>query len=436
MKDQKPSRVIKLAHLLSALVFINLGLGLAAHAQTETVLVDFTGHSAGGTPFSNLRLDSAGNLYGTTYYGGVFSYGTVFKLTHHPDGSWHETLLHSFRGGKDSGNPWAGLTMDEKGNLYGTTTGGVLAGFGSVFKLTATPTGWQETVLHTFSGTRDGAAPYGPVILDAAGNIFGMTHNGGNTNNCNSGCGVVFELSPASGGTWKETILHTFSGGPDGAFPEDGLAMDKAGNLYGTASAGGTSLNCGGGCGVAFKLSPTKSGVWHETLLHDFSLGGDGGLPNSRFVLDSKGNLYSTTPLGGQIGALYCGSAGCGVVYELSPQANGTWKETILHSFTGTIDGDEPAEGGLTFDAAGNLYGSTALGGDLNSCPGVGCGVVFKLSPNGDGTWNETELYDFTGGSDGGGPFSAPILDLKGNLNGTTDGGGTYQYGTVWQITP
>jgi uncharacterized repeat protein (TIGR03803 family) len=432
VKSQERFRSLKLARSLSAIVVITAGVALAALAQTETVLNNFTGHNAGGTPFSNLVMDSAGNLYGTTFYGGFNSYGTVFKLSRNADGTWHESLLHLFQGGRDSGNPWAGLTMDASGNLYGTTTGGILAGFGSVFKLTADPNGgWHETVLHTFTGKRDGGSPYGPVILDAAGNIYGMTHNGGNANS-----GVVFELSPVSGGSWHETILHNFTGGLDGGFPEDGLAFDSAGNLYGTASAGGTSFNCGGGCGVAFKLSPTTSGTWHETVLHDFALGADGGLPGSHFVLDAKGNLYSTTPLGGQVNTLFCGGAGCGIVYELSPQANGTWKQTVLHSFTGTTDGDEPAEGGVTLDSAGNLYGTTALGGNLNDCPGVGCGVVYKLSPAGDGTWNETVLYNFTEGNDGGGPFSAPILDSAGNLYGTTDGGGIYGYGVVWEVTP
>jgi uncharacterized repeat protein (TIGR03803 family) len=432
VKKQKHSRTLTLAHFLNAIVVIIAGLALAAHAQTENVLLSFTGHNAGGTPFSNLVMDSAGNLYGTTFYGGVNGYGTAFKLSRNPNGSWHESLLHPFQGGSDIGNPWAGLTMDANGNLYGTTTGGILAGFGSVFRLTPKPNGgWQETVLHTFTGNGDGAAPYGPVILDSAGNIYGMTHNGGGTNS-----GVVFELSPVSGGGWHETILHNFTGGLDGGFPEDGLAFDRAGNLYGTASAGGSSFNCGGGCGVAFKLSPTAHGTWHETVLHDFTLGADGGLPGSHFVLDTDGNLYSTTPLGGQINTPFCGSAGCGVVYELSPQGDGTWKETVLHFFSGTSDGDEPAEGGLTLDATGNLYGTTALGGNLNACPGVGCGVVYKLSPAGGGTWNETVLYDFTESRDGGGPFSAPILDSAGNLYGTADGGGIYGYGAVWKVTP
>ena len=432
MKNQKLSRSYHLARLLSVAVF-SFTLALSAYAQTESVLVNFNGHTAGGNPFSNLLVDSTGNLYGTTYYGGFFSYGTVFKLNHNSDGTWHESLVHLFQGGKDGGNPWAGVTMDSGGNLYGTTTGGVLAGYGSVYRVTPNPNGgWHETSLHTFTGKFDGASPYGPVILDSAGNLYGMAHNGGPAN-----AGVVFELSPTPSGAWQETILHNFTGGLDGGFPEDGLIFDKAGNLFGTTASGGTSFNCGGGCGIAFELSPTKSGIWHETVLHNFNLvGGDGALPGSHFVMDASGNLYSTTPLGGQINTFFCGNSGCGVVYELSPQSDGSWKETIIKSFTGQSDGDEPAEGGLTLDASGNLYGSTALGGNLTACPGVGCGVVYKLSPAADGSWTETVFYEFTGGTDGGGPFSAPILDSAGNLYGTTDGGGLYQYGTVWEITP
>jgi uncharacterized repeat protein (TIGR03803 family) len=310
-----------------------------------------------------LVRDHAGNLYGTTVDGrGGLSVcsggcGVVYKLGR----TGKETVLYSFTGGADGGSSYAGLVRDKAGNLYGTTTGGGIYGQGTVFKLDATD---KETVLYCFTGGMDGGTPGARLLRDNAGNLYGTTQYGGDLSCSVSfppGCGVVFKLDPAG----KETVLHSFTG-PDGSLSFTGLVRDAAGNLYGTTAFGGASGN-----GVVFKVDPAGK----ETVLHSFTGGADGANPYASVVRDAAGNLYGTTYAGGNTGGFCSKYGGCGVVFKLDT----TGEETVLHTFTGR-DGLQP-RGALLRDAAGDLYGTTSIGGDLNGCSGIGCGVVFKLTP-------------------------------------------------------
>ncbi len=302
-----------------------------------------------------------------------------------------ERVLYSFTGGADGLGPSGGLIQDSNGNLYGTTSQGGSGcngmGCGVVFKLS--PAG-IETVLHTFTGGADGSYPQAGVIQDAKGNLYGTTTVGG-TGCLGSGCGIVFKLNPAG----KLTVLHRFRSGADGAYPQAGLIQDARGNLYGTTTAGG-----GDDVGVVFKLSSAGK----ETVLHAFTGVADGSTPNG-LIQDAKGNLYGTTMIGG--GVPCNGRVGCGVVFKLSPAG----KVIALYTFAGLTDGNLP-HAGLTQDAKGNLYGTTYQGGDLSSCD---CGVVFKLSP----ARKLTVLHKF-GGADGSNPEAGVVRDAKGNLYGTT----------------
>jgi uncharacterized repeat protein (TIGR03803 family) len=278
------------------------------------------------------------------------------------------------------------------------------------------------TLLHTFTGEPDGSQPFNGLILDKAGNLYGTTTDGG-TGTCNfgaAGCGVVFKVDT----TGKEAVLYAFTGGTDGANPFlAGLVRDRAGNLYGTTYDGGDLSGCGGsGCGVVFKLGPTGK----ESVLYSFTGGADGGSPTGNLVRDSAGNLFGTTDYGGDLSG--CNGSGCGVVFKLDP----TGKETILYAFTGGTDGSNPLfEGGsLIRDAAGNLYATTYSGGDLSGCGGSGCGVVFEL----DATGKETVLYSFTGGTDGGNPGGGLVGDSVGNLYGTTQNYGSSGCGVVFKV--
>jgi uncharacterized repeat protein (TIGR03803 family) len=379
------------ATLALGAIFVTALIGTAAaQAQTYTVLHSFKGAPTDGRhpPSGHLIGDSAGNLYGTTEGGGASGFGVVFKL----DMTGTETVLYSFTGGADGSNPFAGLIRDSAGNLYGSTEqGGDASGFGVVFKLDTTGT---ETVLHSFTGGADGAHPYAGLIRDSAGNFYGTTKDGGA-----SDAGVVFKLDT----TGTETVLHSFRGG-DGAYSRAGVIRDSAGNLYGTTCFGGAS-----GAGVVFKLDATG-----ETVLYSFTGGADGGYPEAGLLRDSAGNLYGTASGGGLTN---CGG-GCGVVFKVDT----TGTETVLYSFTGGADGSEP-EAGVIQDPAGNLYGTTYFGGD---------GVVFEL----DTTGTETVLYSFTGGADGSEPEAGVIQDPAGNLYGTTRQGGTSGNGVVFKIQP
>ena len=369
-------------------------------------------------PTGNLIFEAAGNLYGTTANGGSTKCsggcGAVYRLTPKPDGNWTLAILYAFTGA-DGANPYAGLIFDAAGNLYGTTyLGGSTAcpyGCGVVFKLKPNPDGtWTESVLHSFTGP-DGAAPLAGLIFDAAGNLYGTTANGGADNN-----GVVFKLTPGPDGTWTESVLYSFTGGADGANPWlAGLVFDAAGNLYGMTEGGG-----GSGRGVVLKLTPNPDGTWTESVLHSFT-GPDGSFPFAGLILDAAGNLYGTTDDGGSGGC----TDGCGVVFKLAPNPDGTWTESVLYSFR-LLGGGARPHAGLTFDAAGNLYGTTLKGGAYDY------GVVFKLAPSSTG-WKETVLHTF--GGLGKYPFAPVIFDPAGNLYGTTSSGSS-NYGLVFEIAP
>jgi uncharacterized repeat protein (TIGR03803 family) len=411
-----------------------LAPGAWAQSKYKT-LYKFTGGKDGWAP-EGLIFDAARNLYGMTHGGGASGNGVVFELTPNADGSWKEKVLHDFNG-KDGNDPWAGLIFDQAGNLYGTTNAGGNPGPGVVFELTPNPDGsWTESVLHTFcslTNCDDGRYAEAGLIFDSAGNLYGTTVQGGGSPYCGGGCGVVYQLTPNADGSWKESVLHSFHrGGKDGDSPTTGsLIFDQAGNLYGTTAWGGGRGNCPfGGCGIVFGLTPNTDGSWKENVLHRFT-GNDGAQLWGGLILDPVGNLYGTAVQGGNLGQC---NGGCGVVFKLTPNVDGSWRETVLHRFTGGRDG-AVLYGGLIFDQAGNLYGTTYQGGNLSYCNGAGCGVVFKLSPNSNGGWKETVLHVFVD-HPAAEPGAGVIFDTVGNLYGTTQGDGATTFGSVFEITP
>jgi uncharacterized repeat protein (TIGR03803 family) len=379
-----------------------LGCGLAlallvpvggADAKShETVLYSFTGGADGSNPFAGLIEDKAGNFYGTSVEGGTAGDGTVFKLA--PDGT--ETVLWSFTGA-DGSYPEAVLVMDKNGNLYGTTSSGGASGFGTVFEVAP---GGTMTVLHTFTGMPDGKGPQAGVTMDKKGNLYGTTVFGGANNE-----GTVFKISPHG----KEKVLWSFTYA-SGAYPLAGLILDTNGNLYGTTEEGGPGCN-GDGCGTVFKLAPDGT----ETMLYSFCPQAgctDGVFPSAGVIMDSAGNLYGT--------AVADGAGGNGTVFEVAPDG----KETTLYSFTGA-DGAQPSAG-LIMDRKGRLYGTTLFGGANNF------GTVFEIAPGG----GEKVLYSFdsvVNGADGFEPYAGLIED-KGNLYGTTYGGGPDGAGVVFEV--
>jgi uncharacterized repeat protein (TIGR03803 family) len=340
--------------------------------------------------------------------------------------------LYKFGFGQGGEVLGAGLISDAAGNLYGTTEqGGVGQGLGTIFELTPNSGGgWKEKVLHSFCATdcSDGYQPQAGLIFDAAGNLYGTTRVGGK---CVDSCGAVFKLMPNSGGNWTLKVLYDFTGGPDGSEPLAGLTFDTAGNLYGTTIFGGnTGCDHLSGCGVVFQLKPNSDGGWTESVLHTFT-GSDGEYPRSGVILDAAGTLYGTTSGGG--------ASDGGTVFQLSP----TGAETVLHSFTvsNLADGYIPAAG-LIWDANGNLYGTTSQGGNVvDRCNGAtGCGIVFELKPTSGGGWKESVLYRFCSAAtcaDGKWPVASVTFDSSGNLYGTTSAGGAVvQAGVVFELTP
>jgi uncharacterized repeat protein (TIGR03803 family) len=402
---------------LTAVVAVSVAMfGTARHtsAQTAKALHSFAKGTDGASPSGGMVFDSSGNLYGTTHFGGAYGYGTVFELLPSKNGGWSEKILHSFINNDQDGlEPEAGLILDSKGNLYGTTLGGGAYGNnfktngGTVFGLSPGSGGvWTENVLHSFQENgKDGYSPTTALTLDAAGNLIGTTADGGT-----GYVGTIFKLSPTSGGKWTERILLNL-GGKNGMNPGTSMISDSAGNLYGTTAFGGSGSGCQTTrCGTVFELSPQPGGTWTVRVLYNFNnTTADGQSPNS-LIFDTLGNLYGTT--------YYGGTYGHGTVFELSPNAGGGWTEKLILNFDGSGAGDTPV--GLTFDSAGNLYGETFTN-------------VFKLTPAG-GLWTEKVLYTFAKNTSFG--SSGVILDATGNLYGETWSGGAYNLGTVFEVTP
>lgn len=410
--------------MMGILVILSVMLSASAvyAAVREKVLYSFNpGNGTDGNgPFAGLIFDAAGNLYGTTCYGGTYNSGAVFELTPNGSGGWNEAVLYSFNpnNGTDGTCPMAGLVLDASGNLYGTTFQGGAYNYGTVFELTPNGSGgWSEEVLYGFNpgnGT-DGAYTQGALIFDAAGNLYGTNPDLGTYYG-----GTVFELIPQPGGVWSEVVLYNFNprDGKDGNWPNGDLIFDAAGNLYGTTYLGGVY-----GYGTAFGLRRKPGGGWEEGVLHSFdpANGKDGSYPTAGLILDAAGNLYGTTYEGGVYGY--------GTVFGLGRKPSGGWEEGVLHSFNSDgADGISPLST-LIFDAVGNLYGTTQYGGVY------GYGTAFRLRRKPGGGWTEG-VYSFDG-EDGVRPcLVALISDAAGNLYGTTTGGGTYGYGTVFEITP
>ncbi len=433
-----PATLPERVDVRKSLVLVNAALlllfvAIAVQAQTFAVIHSFTGPPEGDVPSAGLAMDGAGNLYGATRSGGPFvqqpfcklyievGCGTIFKLSQH-NSVWQLATIFSFIG-PDGAYPCTPLTIRPNGILYGTTSVGAACqgspyGCGTVFKLTppgativsASLTSWTEAVLHAFTGNDDGGPFPGALIFDKAGNMYGPSFYGGT-----DGKGVIFEFSP-SGNNWTETVLYTFQGGTDGWGPHDVVPDAGFDHLFGATQAGGNNGCNGSGCGTIYQLTRTGS-VWTKTTLYLFTDGPDGAWPAAAPIMDSAGNLYGTTS---------GGPASTGSVWELSPSANG-WTFTTLHLFSGCTNCGP--HGGVTMDAAGNLYGTTLTAGSF------GNGNIFKLSHD-NGQWIYTDLHDFTGGDDGGSPHGNVLLDSDGNLYGTASQGGRFGLsGVVWEIT-
>ena len=390
-----------------ALAMIALLIGAqAAYGQSETVLYNFTGGSDGGYATSRLTADGAGNFYGTTFGGGL-GYGTVFELSPNGSGGWNETVLYNFTGGLDGGGPlYSYLIFDASGNLYGTAYAGGAHGQGVVFELSPDGVSWSETVLYSFNSIppnwTDGSYPESGLIMDTAGNLYGTTQTGGGMFQP----GVVFELSPAKGG-WTEQVIFAYPA-QDGSAGAGGLTMDAAGNLYGVGNQ------------VVFELSPGQGG-WTANVLHTFGEPKGGLTAQGIPVLDKNGNIYGTTLSGG--------AKGNGTVYKLILGKKGVWTEKVLYSFKGRKDGSNPLAG-IIFDAAGNIYGTTTAGCKTNN------GTVYELvAPIGKGSYKEKVLWSFSG-PDGSAPDASLIFDGAGNLYGTTKMGGTAGMGSVFEVVP
>jgi len=384
-----------------------------AQAQTLTVLHSFTGGQDGTGPQGLVAVDRAGNVFGTAPYGGSRSgvcgqqggCGTVFR-SNYKNGAWIFNPVHVFQGGNDGMTPIAGVTIGPDGAIYGTTLsgggngcGGI--GCGTVFKLTLPASfchralcPWAETVIYRVNNPSDPCCFFGGVIVDRAGNVYGMAEGGGN-----GGYGAVYKLSPSGGGYTVSTI-YSFQGGNDGAAPLGNLTMDAAGDLYGTTTYDGAD-----GFGTVFKLV-RNAGGWTFNLLYTFTGGSDGGHPQGNVVLDGAGNLFGATGYDGG-------------VFEITPSGS----YSVIVPFLGGLQSP------ISLGPDGNIYGTNYADGSR------GDGSVFELTYS-QGMWTHNILHSFGNGYDGALPLSSVAFDANGNLYGTTTFGGHGGQGTAWQLTP
>jgi uncharacterized repeat protein (TIGR03803 family) len=367
------------------------------NAWTSTVLYRFTNSPDGSFPTGPLVFDKAGNLYGTTQYGGgsggYNTFGTIFELSPPSSGSgtWTETILYRFQSSPDAEYPNGGLVIDSKGNLYGTTIGGGSCGDGTVFQLSPPASSggaWTEQVIYSFKDNckgqtnNDGSAPFAGLAMYTDGSLYGTTLHGGS-----SASGTVFKLTPPAVGksNWTEKILYSFTGGNDGGNPWAPVTINH-GNVYGTAAYGATSV-CNyyfAGCGTVFELSRGQGSTWTETTIFSFDSSNGGANPRAGVVFDKKGNLYTAAGDGGNLSCQFADGQGCGAVIKLAPPTTigNPWTETTLYSFNGRADGAAFAST-LIFGLNNRLYGTTFAGGDATCTDygSLGCGVVFRIIP-------------------------------------------------------
>jgi uncharacterized repeat protein (TIGR03803 family) len=408
--------------IVAAVALIPVFSADASHAASEKVLYSFTGGASGEFPYSDLTLDAAGNLYGTTsgggYTGGEYCQntgcGVVFELQPTQTG-WTEKVLYSFQGGLDGRFPANGVIFDSAGNLYGTTQGNGQQNQ-TVFELTPNSQGgWTESVLHIFTlGSFPAPYPQAGLVFDTKGNLYGAMGQ------------IIFELIPQKNGSWQEVTIHQFNGAPDGAAPTS-LSLDDSGHIYGMTQEGGTG-KCDEyyalGCGIVYKLAPRAHENWDETVLYNFPRGGGYGInPSGALMLDPRGYLLGSTLYGGD---------GLGTIFQLKESPKGL-TQNILYRFYGDPDGAFPV-GKMAVNADGVLYGVTSDGGS----GGLRSGAVFAMERLQNHEFRERVIHSFGIGTDGLYPQSGVVLDSQGNLYGTTERGGTATggLGTVYEITP
>jgi uncharacterized repeat protein (TIGR03803 family) len=394
---------------LSALVLVAL-----AHAAGYKRVHNFGSGLDGSNPSGPLAFDAALNSYGTTAAGGAFGFGTVFMIA--PSGE--EQILWNFTGGSDGAYPYGGVVVDLAGNLYGTTVAGGSGfcagdGCGVVFELTNSGDSWDLVPIYSFTGGNDGFGPGSTLQWDGRGNFYGTTPDGGEY-----GYGVIYEISQSNDG-WRFRTLHAFTGNKDGAVGSLGaLAGDYFGNLYGTTELGGDF-----GAGTVYQLSPIGEGAsrsWKFTTLYQFQGMPDAANPYGGLALDEAENLYGTTYFGGQFGM--------GTVFQLARGSNGAWQENVLYDFQGGTDGSFPTSTLLFSEDPDSFYGTTTTGGR----PSCDCGTAFSLKLA-HGHWQEKIVHDFGRGRDGSYP-SYGFSTALGVFWGTTPAGGTDGGGTLFHL--
>jgi uncharacterized repeat protein (TIGR03803 family) len=387
------------------------GVPAAARASTTEIIYSFGGEEDGEYLDTDVEIDSAGNLYGTSVLGGDFGGGTVWELS--PMGTgWVHTVLYSFTGSADGGEPYKGVTLDSAGNLYGTAvtggSGSCEGGCGVVYKLTNSGGTWTQSVIHAFTGA-DGSGAGARVTVDRQGNLFGMTPTGGAY-----GLGTIYQLRPGANGSYSFRVIHDFTGGMDGSSGSAGRMVFRGGHLFGAATTGGL------GFGTIFELVPTANGGWRFRTIYSFPGAPGGSFPYGALLFDNQGRIHGTT--------YYGGTNGIGSIYELTRGGGGTWTGQVIYSFGTGQDGNSPISN-LVSDAAGDLYGTTSEGG-------LGSGTIFELAPNGNGTWTETLPHLFAGPPDGAFPYAGMAGDRSGVFYGATVHGGTAGEGAIYRFTP
>lgn len=409
---------------VSLLLFAMIAVSVpAAQAQTFTVLYNLTGDGSNGAPYfpyAGLAITGGGTLYGTTLRGGTYESGTAFRLKRAGSG-WLLNVLYSFQGGSDGASPVAGVTIGPGGVLYGTTEGGgdqacgIGGGCGTVYTLRPlaqavanAESPWSETVLYRFQGAPDGALPkYGSLVFDSAGNFYGTTQYGGVAGCGGAGCGTVYELSP-TGNSWTESVLHSFDPNADGSRPLGGIIRDQYNDLYGVTSLGTETF---------FTLQPNGDNTWDYYNVQQFTSTVGCDVDTSLLLDLNTFNFYGV--------AQGCGPSGTGAGGTVF---NWFYGFEPVYNFGFTRAPVTAPEGPLIEDAADNLYGVSFNGGAYQQ------GSVYKLTYARG--WTYTDLYDFTGGSDGAGPVGNLAMDANGNLYGVTSGGGSKSGGVIFEITP